>query len=698
MAESAITTQNLSDLYGPDSSFTNLSEGEKSYLVEVLREEIARREKAGKPELIRKIMPIEQWINSPYMVGSDVNRIYPYWKDLICKIFSDKRTKEDNINEIILGGSLGVGKSTCAELCAMRKLYELSCYKNVNSMFGLMSKTNIMFFYFSINKTQAESTGFGELRSFIDNSPYFQEHFRRRERLDSLLVFPEGITVAYGSRSSDSIGMSVICQILDEANFAGGNGNNSSGNTEKALDMYTGMINRANSRFIIEGGQNHSLSILVSSATHESSATERQIAMSKDSPHTIVASPSQWEVKPEKFSKKYFYVLKGTNYLEPHIIESTDDINNFRLSENMKKEKYVDNLTDFDSIEKEILKLPPHMQEKFLKVPVDLRRGFEMNIIRSLQDLGGVSTGTTGKLFNSPAVYDDCIDNRFRHPFIAQEFVISTGDKIEIKDYLRADFRLRHPERKRYIHIDQSTSNDSTGIASVYMEDIEVDEESGLRKPVLGVDFMLRINPPKPPKKIAIYKIRNFVVYLGKVIGMDIGKVSYDIFNSEESRQILEEMGYNVSYQSVDRTDKAYLDLVEIMYEGRIKLYEYPILRHELFNLIHYRDKRKVDHPKVVKDSTYQGKGSNEGSKDVSDALAGATFNLLSDTITSGEGVSHTLDDFFEANKYHTAWEGDPMDADEMLDMMLDEAMEDMEMFGYSENGLPLSDFGVGNY
>lgn len=59
-------------------------------------------------------------------------------------------------------------------------------------------------------------------------------------------------------------------------------------------------------------------------------------------------------------------------------------------------------------------------------------------------------------------------------------------------------------------------------------------------------------------------------------------------------------MGLNVGYQSVDRSDKAYLDLVEIMYEHRLKIYDYPILRHELFNLIHYRDKRKVDHPKTV--------------------------------------------------------------------------------------------------
>lgn len=606
---------------GNDSSFTNLTSDEKKYFIEVIKEEIRKREIDSKTKQIREIMPIERWVNSVYMLGKDVDNIYPYWKNFLIDIFRSDRTAENRINSVILSGSIGTGKSTVSELIMMRKLYELSCFKNVNAMFHLMSKTNIMMLYFSVNKTQAESTGFGELRALVDNSPYFREHFRRKERIDSLLVFPEGITVAYGSRSSDAIGMSVITALLDEANFIAGNGSNSSGNTEKALDMYAGIVNRANSRFIMEGGQNYSLNILVSSATHESSATERQIALSKGDPHTIVAAPSQWEVKPDKFSKKFFYVLKGTNYLEPQIVESTDDVNNFRLSEGLKKEKFVDGLEDFDSIEKEIKKLPPHHQERFLKVPVDLKRGFEMNIIRSLQDLGGVSTGSTGKLFNSPQVYDDCIDPRFHHPFVASEIVISTGDRIEIKDYLRSDFYFRHPERKRYIHIDQSTTTDSTGIACGYIEDVEEDETTGMKKPIIGIDFILRINPPKPPKKIAIYKIRNFVVFLGKTLGLRLGRVTYDIFNSEESRQILEEMGFNVAYQSVDRTDKAYLDLVEIMYEGRLKLYEYPILRHELFNLIHYRDKRKVDHPATVQGSDYTGKGSSIGSKDTSDAL-----------------------------------------------------------------------------
>ena len=583
-----------------------------------------------------------------------------------------------------------ISHNTIAELIMMRKLYELSCFKNINAMFNLMSKTNIMFLYFSVSQKQAERTGYGEFRSLVDSSPYFNENFLRNQRLSSLLVFPEGINFAYGSSASDSIGMSVICSMLDEANFLGGNG--PSNDSEKATDLYANIVNRSNSRFIVDGGVNHSLNILVSSATFENSATERQIRLSRNDPHTIVAAPAQWDVKPNNFSKKFFYVFKGSNYLEANIVNSTDDVNNFRVSEGLGKQKYIDGLEDYKSINKAIEELPPHMQTKFLRVPVDLRAGFETNLLRSLQDIGGVSTGSQGKLFSSPMVLQDCVDENRHHPFVSKEIIISTGDDIQVKDYLRDDFRLKYPERPRYLHIDQSFRTDSTGISSVYVDDII--EEDGVKKPVFGVDFMLRINPPKPPKKIAIYKIRNFVIYLANTVGMRIGKLTYDIFNSEESRQILEEMGFNVGYLSVDRTDRPYLDLVEIMYEKRIKLYDYPILRYELLNLLHDRVKRKVDHPKVVTDAgfvDYDGKGNDGvtgtrvGSKDVSDSLCGAIQNALQSTVSDAEGNKGTFNDFLIANRIDSyAGIDTPNDisVEEMIDRQIDDMIEDIEIYG----------------
>lgn len=226
----------IEDLLGDSSSYTAMTDKEKDYFVKLLQEEMQRREDSGRVEQVRDIVRIEDWINSDYYVGSDQKNIYPYWKDFIVDIFRDTRKDDEKINSVILSGSIGIGKSTVAELIMMRKMYELSCFRNINAMFNLMSKTNIMFLYFSVNQKQAERTGFGEYRALIDNSPYFNENFQRNPRLNSLLVFPEGISYAYGSSANDSIGMSVICSMLDEANFLGGGG--PSKDSEKATDLY----------------------------------------------------------------------------------------------------------------------------------------------------------------------------------------------------------------------------------------------------------------------------------------------------------------------------------------------------------------------------------------------------------------------------------------------------------------------------
>lgn len=530
-----------------------------------------------------------------------------------------------------------ISHNTIGELILMRKLYELSCYKNINALFELMLKTHITFLYFSVNKTQAERTGFGEMRTWLDSSPYFNECFERNKRLDSIVVFPENILFAYGSGTQHSIGMSVLGSILDEANFFRGTEESA---TNKISELYSSIVNRANSRFIIQGGINYSLNILISSSTHESSFTEQRIAKSLDNPHVLVRSPTQWEVKPGKFSGKFFYVCKGTSFLEPFIIHSIDDVNQYRIAEGLGKCSCDDGIKEQTVIDSAVVELPEFKQADFLRVPIDLKSGFETNIMKSLQDMGGVSVAATGRLFNSKPVYLANCRDYLKHPFINDILTISTGDTIKIQDYIRKDFQFLYPNRPRYLHIDQSTVTDSTGIASVYIKEIlEVDN---LKKSLLGVDFMLRIDPPKPPKKIAIYKIRDFVVWLNVARKLKLGKVTYDIFNSEESRQILEEMGYNVGYASVDRNDKAYVDMVTMFYEERVEMYDYEPFSRELFTVIHDRSRRKVDHVKELGDGT-------PGSKDVSDALAGAISNALQTSFTDNS-IGDGINDFLKAN------------------------------------------------
>ena len=136
--------------------------------------------------------------------------------------------------------------------------------------------------------------------------------------------------------------------------------------------------------------------------------------------------------------------------------------------------------------------------------------------------------------------------------------------------------------------------------------------------PIITIDWALRVNPPRPPKKISITRVRSFILYLKKVRNIPIGLCTYDQFQSAESQQVLVENGIKSEHLSVDRTDEQYLALLDLIYEGRLKAPRQVIelMATEIFDLIHYRQRKKVDHP-------------DDSSKDVMDGVVGAVWNAL---------------------------------------------------------------------
>jgi hypothetical protein len=404
-----------------------------------------------------------------------------------------------------------------------------------------------------------------------------------------------------------------------------------------------------------------------------------------------------------------------------------------------------------------ISKLPADLASLFEAVSESFKRDFEGDLISALQNIAGRSVAPMGKLFTARPVMMQAFkagkEQGAEHPFTKESICVPHMDTAKVEDFLRKGFRFKNPQRKRYVHIDQSTTNDCTGISCCYVH--HVDWVEGVPKPTVMVDFMLRIEPPKPPKKISIAKVRDFLFYLRDHCHLTFGKVTYDWFacltkdtqvitsdgvkqlidvkvgdrvntilgyrrvtkthqfydaptirvhfsngvilegtanhkiwylrgwentpcwgwkefrdltiddvvyscserdnavgvhvvkiehsrndvcditvegenayfanefyvhNSAESLQVLEEQGVDCAHLSVDRTDEQYLTTVNMFFEHRLWLYQYNPFEEEFLDLIHFRNRRKVDHPV-------------EGSKDVADSLVGAVYNALSDDL-----------------------------------------------------------------
>lgn len=557
-------------------------------------------------EQLRPIVPCKQWLNDQYYSGAEcVNKLYPFWKDLICEIFDGGQ----KYTTVVLTGGIGTGKSTCALYILLRKLYELSCYKNIAGLFGMMSNSFTAFLYFSLTQKEAERTGYGQMRSIIDDIPYFNEHFKRNKYRNSTLDFPENVRLFYGSSTGDMIGMNVIASILDEANFFG-DSSGSDVDYGNVVKLHDSIMSRQASRYT-RNGVNHSLSVVVSSSTFQSSYTQQLYEKSLTDPSIKYARARLWDIKPKgTYSDETFFVFAGNDKFDPFIIPDTSTLS----------VKLGISLDPSLSIKDAVARLSQEYRNLIDEVPIDFYPNYANNVIQGLQDFSGLSVASTGKLFSSRSTFESCIDNEIKPLFSKNEFTVETmnDDPSNSIQYYLNNIEFPHKECPRYLHIDIGVSNDAYGLACCYKNGSRIID--GIETPEFYYDFALRIVPPPAPRRVSISRCHEFIKYMRDVLGLRIGLVTFDQFQSMASRQYLEENGIPVKYQSVDKTDEQYLFFVDCMYKNCVHFSQdfAEMIHKELFNLIWYRSKRKVDHPSDT---------AHGGTKDIMDGVVGALYN-----------------------------------------------------------------------
>jgi hypothetical protein len=131
--------------------------------------------------------------------------------------------------------------------------------------------------------------------------------------------------------------------------------------------------------------------------------------------------------------------------------------------------------------------------------------------------------------------------------------------------------------------------------------------------------MMLRITAADG-KEVKFKDVRALIYKLTE-LGYTIKMITFDGWQSLDSRQILEEKGYKTDYQSVDRTSEAYETMRELILDKRLNYYSYSPFLEECRSLEFLRG-RKVDH-------------APQGSKDVADAVAGVCKLCVEQTISS---------------------------------------------------------------
>jgi len=487
--------------------------------------------------------------------------------------------------EAIMTGGIGSGKTTLALYTNAYQLYLLSCMRSPHKLFRLDPSSEILLVFQSITKTLAQGVDYQRFRSMIEGSPYFHRHFPFDKGLTSKLVFPNRVEVLpVAGTETAAIGQNVMGGLIDELNYMAVIEKSKvavdKGTYDQAILVYNSIARRRKSRFM-ENGKLPGILCLVSSKKYPGQFTDQKMKEAETDPSIFVYDKRVWDIKPGDFGNRgWFHVFGGDMTRKPRILTNDEEV------------------ADED-------------RHLVVAVPMEFRSEFEKDIINALREIAGVSTLA-------------------RHPFFLEVPKVHAAFKkehISIFSQSPVDFveqrltlvksAFHKPYLPRFCHIDLAQSQDSAGLCvgtCTGFQEVQKSGDQTLYMPQIWIDGILEIKPPKN-SEIMFSKIREVLLVLLQM-GLGIRWVTFDQFQSTDSKQILQQAGFMTGQQSMDELPTRPYDFTKnAVYEGRVDLPYHPLVQQEILRLERDQKTGKIDHPPG-------------GSKDCADALAGVVYGL----------------------------------------------------------------------
>lgn len=556
-------------------------------------------------EWIQQPVDMETFVKDPYFLGNTCDTIFPKLMEDLNELFTG------DYQECVLSGSLGFGKSFMSSIGVCRVLYEISCMRAPQHSFGLAHDSGIAIVCLSVNELLAVKVTFENVATKIKASPYFQENFPFKPTKKELR-FPKNVWVAARATTDTSaLGLNAIGAVMDESNFYPTRATTVMGNKREIPDpaevIYNALKRRMKTRFE-RHGKLPGMMFIASSKIDNDDFTAKRIKEAANNPHIFVRDYSLWAVKTDHYSPNCFFVLAGNETVESKILEAGEEV------------QYKDSLEDNTIL---------------VKVPEDFRSDFETDLEGSLRDLAGIATGAIHPFIQRRSKIHAAVDHTRKHPFTEKVWVFSKPGQFIWDEMVRLRTErqpggyeeqilrpLINPRALRHIHIDPSLTGDATGLVMAHVGGFKnvIRRAQDGRKftelaPVIVVDVMLRIEPPKGGE-IVLGELRQLVYDLS-AHGYALQLITMDSFQAADSLQTYRSKGYKAEVLSVDVTPDPYDCLKTMLYEDRLQLYEYSVVLQELRDVEEIRkgNRRKIDHPA-------------KKSKDVADALAAVCFSL----------------------------------------------------------------------
>ena len=541
------------------------------------------------------LMTPREFFTNPNYTGTVGAYIWP-------KVLEEiEEMNNGNYVEAVLTGGIGAAKTSAAIGSQLYQLYSLMTFYNPHVPFGLKPTDEIVIIFQSMRLGQAKEVAYDRFKAMVDECPYFINDFPYDKDIKSQLRFPNHIIVKpVAGNESATIGQNVIGGILDEVNFMESieksKRDPDGGTYEQAITLYNSIARRRESRFMTRG-QLPGLLCLVSSKRYRGQFTDVKTEEAVTNKRIYVYDKRVWDVvSPEKFdmmyTDKWFDVFVGDEHRKPYMVDATHPA-------------------------------PKDEKELVMAIPVEHEHDFTADLLKALRDIAGVSTTALHPFIMDPERVVESFDAH-NSIFSREECDFDTmGLKIYPKEFI-------NPKEPRFIHIDLAISRDSCGFGIGHVTGFEPvrrgpapkigedgkpgkDERPVEMLPRIHIDGLLEIRPPRGGE-ISFAKIRD-IIYLLTKLGLNIQWITFDSFQSTDSKQILNQRGYKTGDASLDKDTAGYEMLKTAFYDGRLDLPPHVKCLRELLRLERDEKKDKVDHRAAE-------------SKDVADALAGVVYGL----------------------------------------------------------------------
>jgi hypothetical protein len=639
--------------------FNSLQQGEKDLFEQVVNEirnggSTTELQNLWKLDYIKPPPTINQFIFDDYYLGQvikpqdDNPGMWPTWIERLVDDFD----LDSRISNLVITGSLGGGKTFVTCVIMMYRITLAAMLRNPQNFYGLSKGSRLVYAILSVTRAVVAETAFGDMLNFMSNSPFFMEQLNfnpNSKYVNQSVNLGKGLMLTAGSQGQHVIGRNAIGIAIDEGNFR-----REANPDMQAYKLYEKVRTRIKNRFQKMAGFLPAISIISSSATGESSFTEKvigDITKLNDERIEKVYRVCFYEMKDSKRWWKAIDKLK----LDKEVYASIVPKQTQKLKERRFKVSYGIKNVDprmldgwYDDKGNKISGVAHEDTPNGAKVelvPEDFIEEFKRNTKVALQDLSGISVGGSMRLFANLTDVFKCMQDSIRFGVLdsrkpgVKRLPISSEDDQQVWDYLEHKnfltrvagtvVPLRHPNALRFAHLDLATRTVAglsichrVGTKNVKLFDplkgTHVEEDRVL----VEYDMILPITAGFT-KPINFEKIMKFFIWLKERAGFNFGLITADQFQSHTTLQMLEERGFKTGYLSLDREKKPYYGWRTAFEEGRILIPQYEeneLLITEMENLLDLP--KKIDHPEQVQ-------GGAEGSKDITDSAAGAFWNAV---------------------------------------------------------------------